>query len=86
MPLTLYLVKLVLADNGGATATHNLVEGSPAIDAVMIGKCATLNDQTGQLRGNDGDGDMTDGCDIGAVEYQLIVDLIFSDGFDPPLN
>ncbi len=80
------IIDTTLADNGGATPTHNLAEGSPAIDAIAPANCATAVDQTGHTRGNDGDGDTVSGCDIGAVEFQLIVDLIFSDGFEIPSN
>ncbi len=70
----------VLADNGGSTPTHNLVSSGPAVDAIPVLNCANSNDQRGIMRGNDGNGDSTPGCDIGAVEFQT--DLIFADGFD----
>lgn len=67
-----------LADNGGPTPTHALLEESPAIDA---GSCtdaegdAILTDQRGEPRpsvdpGGSGDGT---GCDISAFEFQFEV-------------
>ncbi len=77
------IISPILADNGGATPTHNLSENSPAIDAILPGNCSTANDQTGFIRGNDGNDDMLAGCDIGAVEFQPIrPDLIFKDNFE----
>ncbi len=81
------IIDTALTDNGGLTPTHNLAENSSAIDAIMPVNCATTNDQIGNLRGNDGNGDMIDGCDIGAIEYQpAVIDLIFMNGFEMPLN
>ncbi len=57
-----------LADNGGATMTHALLTGSPAIDAGDNTNCPAT-DQRGATRPFDGDGDETAVCDIGAVEY-----------------
>lgn len=65
---------LPLADNGGATETHMLGDGSPAIDMGDDSVCADLGnvDQRGYTRVNvDGNGDGgVDGnpCDVGAVE------------------
>ena len=50
-----------LTDNGGLTATHDLVAGSPALDAA--GMCGLNEDQRGLPRD-------LDACDIGAVEWQ----------------
>lgn len=54
-----------LADNGGSTLTHSLVEGSPAIDAGDAAACtaAPINnrDQRGKIR-------PTGSCDIGSYE------------------
>ena len=52
-----------LADNGGPTQTHALLEGSPARDRGDLITC-TQFDQRGNMR-NDGD----EKCDIGALEY-----------------
>ena len=80
------IIDTTLANNGGTTPTHNLTPSSPALDAVLPANCDTTNDQTGNVRGNDGNGDMIDGCDIGAVEFQTTEDdLIFSNGFETPL-
>jgi uncharacterized repeat protein (TIGR01451 family) len=57
-----------LQDNGGPTFTHNLLAGSPALDAVPNGDCVDesgadlLNDQRGFIRPSD------TACDIGSVE------------------
>lgn len=57
-----------LGYNGGATRTHALVFGSPAVDAVLGAACATGTDQRGAPRAQDGDGDTFADCDSGAVE------------------
>ncbi len=70
-----------LADNGGATLTHNLVAGGQAIDIInqaLVG-CIT-EDQRGRPRPFDGDDSGSSECDIGAVEFAP--PLIFSDGFE----
>ena len=59
-----------LADNGGPTRTHALVVGSPAIDAIPVASCATIGDQRGVPRPQDGDDDTLADCDIGAFELQ----------------
>jgi hypothetical protein len=58
-----------LQDNGGATATHDLLSGSPAIDAGNNAFCLT-EDQRALPRPVDGNGDGTAVCDIGAYEVQ----------------
>ena len=50
----------LLTNNGGATETHALLPGSPAIDAGDPGTCPTT-DQRGVARSG--------GCDIGAYEF-----------------
>jgi hypothetical protein len=58
-----------LAANGGATHTHSLPPGSPAIDAGSPGGggCEGV-DQRNTPRPTDGNGDGTARCDIGAFE------------------
>lgn len=51
-----------LADNGGETWTHALLEGSPAIDTVPITICTMTIDQRGVSR------PQGPACDIGAFE------------------
>jgi CSLREA domain-containing protein len=63
-----------LADNEGPTLTHNLQEGSPAIDAGDNLDCPS-QDQRGAYRPADGDGNGTRTCDMGAVEYNGIFPL-----------
>jgi hypothetical protein len=58
-----------LADNGGSTETHDLLPGSPAIDAGSPGCPPPATDQRGVARPVDGNGDGIARCDIGAVEY-----------------
>lgn len=55
-----------LKDNGGATLTHALLPGSPAIDAGDNGNCPAT-DQRGVARPKGA------GCDIGAYEREPIV-------------
>lgn len=60
---------LPLGDYGGPTPTHELTEGSPAIDHALPGECPA-NDQRGFPRPIDGDHDAVPDCDSGAVELQ----------------
>ncbi|MDH4183707.1 MAG: hypothetical protein OEV92_05765 [Nitrospinota bacterium] len=55
-----------LANNGGATQTHALLAGSPAIDK---GSGCGATDQRGVSRPRDGNADKLARCDIGAYEY-----------------
>jgi Ca2+-binding RTX toxin-like protein len=60
----------LLDKNGGPTKTHNLLTGSPAIDAIPIADCPPpATDQRGSNRPVDGDGDTVAKCDIGALEF-----------------
>lgn len=62
-----------LSDNGGPARTHALIEDSPAVDAGDpnvpggSGTCE-IEDQRGESRPADGDGDGGGVCDIGAFE------------------
>jgi predicted outer membrane repeat protein len=59
-----------LADNGGATQTHALQAGHPAIDvAAADAHCATT-DQRGAVRPQDGDATGVAACDVGAFEVR----------------
>jgi formylglycine-generating enzyme required for sulfatase activity len=58
-----------LADNGGATLTHALLPGSPAIDAVSVVSCTVSTDQRGEPRPAVQTSAETP-CDIGAFEVQ----------------
>lgn len=55
--------------NGGSTATHRLLSGSPAIDAADNAACSSI-DQRGEARPYDGDFDGAPVCDIGAFELR----------------
>lgn len=57
-----------LANNGGGTATHAPLSGSPAVDAGVNAGCPSL-DQTGMLRPIDGNADGDNECDVGSVEF-----------------
>ena len=58
-----------LANNGGATRTHELVAGSSAIDSVNDGTCPPpARDQRGIKRPQDGNGDGGPACDSGSYE------------------
>ena len=65
-----------LSDNGGFSQTHALLPGSPAIDAGDPSPCPT-QDQRGELRPADGNGDGEAVCDMGAYELQELIRQIF---------
>jgi predicted outer membrane repeat protein len=58
-----------LADNGGYTMTHALLEDSPAVDAGDPANCPDT-DQRGVVR------PQGDFCDMGAYEYEFSADLM----------
>lgn len=76
-----------LADNGGDTQTHLPVAGGLAVDGGTPINCLPPTDQNDRIRPWDGDGNGTDICDIGAVEFRSVTesDLIFKDGFNPTI-
>ncbi|MHC4457696.1 MAG: CFI-box-CTERM domain-containing protein [Planctomycetota bacterium] len=57
--------------NGGSTFTHALPSNSPAIDAGDNSGCPAT-DQRGITRPQDGDGNSSVICDIGAYEFELV--------------
>jgi len=67
------IVEATLADNGGATETHDLAAASPALDVIPATACtdpddiALTRDQRGFDRPSESDGS-ADFCDAGAVE------------------
>lgn len=70
-----------LQNNGGPTATHALLSGSPAIDAGSD-PCTDptgaplLTDQRGAARPVDGNGDGMIACDIGSYELQSSITTV----------
>ncbi len=74
-----------LQDNGGPTLTHNLLPGSPAIDAGSDAD-APATDQRGVFRPQDGNGDGTSIVDIGAVERIDFYVNTTADTIDANLN
>ncbi|MEM7030837.1 MAG: two-component regulator propeller domain-containing protein [Chloroflexota bacterium] len=71
-----------LKDNGGPVSTHALLVGSPAIDAGNNLTCA-VGDQRSMVRPLDGDDDNNAICDIGAVEYEAVAQLLIIDESTP---
>lgn len=59
-----------LADNGGPSATHALLPGSPAIDRVPDAFCISAADQRGIVRPRG------PACDIGAFELDSTPDVV----------
>jgi CSLREA domain-containing protein len=82
-----------LQENGGPTKTIALQPTSPAIDAIPSGTngCGTdvATDQRGVERPQDGNGDSTSGCDIGAFEVDTTppsVTINTASGQDDPTS
>jgi len=71
-----------LQDNGGSTRTHDLMPGSPAIDAGPSTCAPIWIDQRGRSRPEDGDLSGTAECDIGSVEFGADDPTLFADGFE----
>lgn len=69
----------ILRDNGGPTHTMALSYNSPAIDAGDDSACPD-EDQRGVDRPQDGNGDFSAICDIGAFELKGIPKVIQDDG------
>ena len=67
---------LALADNGGNTATHALLAGSPAIDDIGACGVGIVVDQRGAPRDDD--------CDLGA--FEAVNAYLFADGFETPVD
>lgn len=67
-----------LSSAGGFTRAH--LAGTPTIDRGTAAGCPG-SDQRGVVRPQDGDGDGTAACDVGAVEAPL-ADLLWTDGFE----
>ncbi len=75
----------VLANNGGVTETHAPLLGSPLIDNVNATSCLS-SDQRGTARPQDGDGNGSSICDIGALEVSVgLPDMLFKNGFENAL-
>jgi hypothetical protein len=75
-----------IGSHGGATLTHDLLPGSPAIDAGLRRTCnreANGKDQRGFAGFYDGNSDSDFACDSGAVEFQ---GLLANPGFEEPLD
>jgi predicted outer membrane repeat protein len=75
-----------IGSHGGQTLTHDLLPGSPAIDAGQRRTCnreANGKDQRGLARFYDGDADGDFACDSGAIEVQ---GLLANPGFEEPLD
>lgn len=72
----------LLANNGGVTETHAPQVGSPLIDYVNATTCLSA-DQRGTARPQDGDGNGSSICDIGALEVAVgLPEIIFKNGFE----
>lgn len=71
-----------LGSYGSPLPLHLPLQGSPLIDAGDPGEGCARTDARGIERPQDGNGDGTARCDIGAVELAVVADAIFADGFD----
>jgi CSLREA domain-containing protein len=75
----------ILANNGGPTETIAPLTSSPLIDNINATACSPF-DQRGVARPQDGDGNTTVVCDIGALEVTAsLPDAIFRNGFEDVL-
>ena len=77
------ILDTTLANNGGATQTHALPVGSPAIDVIPTGQCSDVTVDQRSVQRPQGTA-----CDIGAVEFQatqLISDQLALQG-TPSIN
>ena len=70
-----------LANNGGPTETVAPLATSTLIDNVNATSCEAF-DQRGIARPQDGDGNASAICDIGAFERAAATDVIFKNGFE----
>lgn len=73
------LLKTSLANNGGQVTTIGLQNNSPAIDAGNNSICSS-DDARKESRPEDGDGDGTATCDIGA--YEVLCGDSITDGYE----
>lgn len=66
-----------LANNGGPTLSHALLDNSLALDVIPVGTFGILTDQRSMFRMQDADGfePFSIGSDIGAIERELVTDL-----------
>lgn len=77
-----------LTNNGGVTATHALLPGSPAIDLAAMGNDSIMSDQRMTARPWDGNGDGTPLNDAGAYEYigEAVIEPTEQFSYIPPTN
>jgi hypothetical protein len=73
-----------LAENGEPSRTHDLVAGTPAVDAVGAGCPPLPTDQRGFTRSVYGDGNGVAACDTSAFERGASAPLTCATG-DPDL-
>ncbi len=65
----------------GSLKIHTLSVDSPLIDAGDV-TCDVDFDQLGSMRPIDGNSSSSSECDLGAIEYNPIIDFIFDNGFE----